>query len=85
VQVDLLKRFRPRSTTPICCAGTAVGMVDDPPPRGLAYFLHRRAALDTACERMIHAATATAARTTSPGILARLERLSPVRRHDRIA
>jgi serine/threonine protein phosphatase PrpC len=72
VQVDLLSDQSKVNDTYLLCSDGLSGMVDDP---GLAYILQEEQDLDTACERMIHAANRNGGQDNITCILARLEPL----------
>ncbi len=70
VQVDLLADALRLGDTYLLCSDGLSGMVDDP---GLAYILGEEPDLDTACERMIHAANRNGGQDNITCVLARLE------------
>jgi len=72
VQVDLLSDQTKVNDTYLLCSDGLSGMVDD---QGLAYILQEEQDLDTACERMIHAANRNGGQDNITCILARLEPL----------
>ncbi len=72
VQVDLLSDQVRVNDTYLLCSDGLSGMVDDP---GLAYILQEEQDLDTACERMIHAANRNGGQDNITCVLARLEPL----------
>jgi PPM family protein phosphatase len=72
VQVDLLSDQMRVGDTYLLCSHGLSGMVDDP---GLAYILQEEQDLDTACERLIHAANRNGGVDNITCVLARLEPL----------
>jgi len=72
VQVDLLSDQTRVNDTYLLCSDGLSGMVDDP---GLAYVLGEEQDLDTACERLIHAANRNGGQDNITCVLARLEPL----------
>jgi PPM family protein phosphatase len=72
VQVDLLSDQMRVGDTYLLCSDGLSGMVDDP---GLAYILQEEQDLDTACERLIHAANRNGGVDNITCVLARLEPL----------
>jgi protein phosphatase len=72
VQVDLLSDQTRVNDTYLLCSDGLSGMVDDP---GLAYILQEEQDLDTACERLIHAANRNGGQDNITCVLARLEPL----------
>jgi len=72
VQVDLLSDQTRVNDTYLLCSDGLSGMVDDP---GLAYVLQEEQDLDTACERLIHAANRNGGQDNITCVLARLEPL----------
>jgi PPM family protein phosphatase len=72
VQVDTLADPLRLGDTYLLCSDGLSGMVDD---AGLAYILSDEADLDTACERMIHAANRNGGQDNITCVLARTEPL----------
>ncbi len=72
VKVDLLSDQTKVNDTYLLCSDGLSGMVDDP---GLAYILQEEQDLDTACERLIHAANRNGGQDNITCVLARLEPL----------
>jgi len=72
VQVDMLADTLRLGDTYLLCSDGLSGMVDD---AGLAYILGDEPDLDTACERLIHAANRNGGQDNITCVLARLESL----------
>ena len=72
VQVDLVSDTVKQGDTYLLCSDGLSGMVDD---AGLAYILQDEQDLDTACERLIHAANRNGGQDNITCVLARLEPL----------
>ena len=72
VQVDLLSDPTKLGDVYLLCSDGLTGMVDDP---GLSYIISEEPDLDTACERLIHAANRNGGQDNITCCLARLEAL----------